>query len=60
MRIIGHPGDERFREQTGERWTIHLHQIRESAVDRILQRLLDRGMASAECEHPESGEEVEV
>ncbi len=58
--VVGHAGDERFGEQPRERWAVHLHEVRQVGVHRILERLLDHGMAPAEGEHAEPGEEVEV
>ena len=47
-------------QHAGKEGAVHLHQVRQVGVERIVQRLHDGGMAAAEGEHPEARQEVQV
>ena len=48
------------REHSGQERRVHLDEVRQVGVDRLVERLLQRRVAPAEGEHPEPGEEVEI
>ena len=57
---IGRLGEEPFREHAGKNGDVHLHQVRQSAVEHADQRVADRGVVAAERENPEAAQKIEI
>ena len=54
------PLDQLLGQDAGQERTVHLHEVGQVGVERVVQRLDDGRVAPAQGEHPEAGEEVEV
>ena len=54
------PLDQLFGQDAGQEGAVHLHEVGQVGVERVVERLHDGRMAPAEGEDAEAGEEVEV
>lgn len=52
--------DQALGQNTGKRGNIELDEIGEFAVEHAFQGITNHGMVTAEREHPEAAEEIEV
>ncbi|GAA3855750.1 hypothetical protein GCM10022626_29580 [[Pseudomonas] carboxydohydrogena] len=52
--------DQALGQNTGERGNVELDEIGEFAVEHAFQGIANHGMVTAECEHPETAQEIEV
>ena len=54
------PGDELLGQHAREQGTVHLHQVGQVGIERVVERLDDGRMAPPEGEDAEPREEVEI
>ena len=54
------PGDQLLGQDAREEGAVHLHEVGQVGIERVVQRTNDCWMAPSEGEHPEAGEEVQV
>ena len=54
------PPHQGLRQQAGQQRRVQLHEVREVQLERVVQGLLNHGMATPEREDAEAGQEVEI
>ena len=54
------PLDQLLGQEPGQERAVHLHEVGQVGVERVVERLDDAGWPRPEGEDPEAGEEVEV
>jgi hypothetical protein len=54
------PGHEFLGQQAGKQGAVQLGQVGKVGVERLVQRVLDAGVAPAQREHAEAGQQVQV
>ena len=53
-------GDQRLGQEAGQQGAVHLHQVGQVGIDRLVERLFDGRVGPAQREHAEAGQQVEV